>query len=152
MHRKIVPGVLAAGAPVPRIAADADVRAAAKAMAAAGTDALAVVDGDGGFQGIVTAADLARRGLASGADPDRQPVADVMTARPDTLAPTDTVHDAFALMRGRGLCHLAVVEGGKPLGVVSLGSVAAALADALDRAGAETEAAVFGPAGGGGPS
>lgn len=145
MHKKILPGVLSGDVPVAQIGRDATVRAAALAMASSGVDVLAVVGPDGGFAGILTAGDVARRGLGAGADPDRQRVADVMTPNPDTLAPTDSALDAFALMRGRGVGCLAVVDGGKPVGMVTLADLTGALADVLDRAAADAEAGMFTP-------
>lgn len=144
MHRAILPGVIPDGTPVAQIGLDAGLRAAAKAMAAFGSEALAVVDAGGGFVGIVTAGDLARRGLAAGGETDTLRVADVMTPSPDALAPDDSALDAFALMRGRGVGCLAVVDGGKPVGVVTLGDLMTALAEALDAANAAAEAGVFG--------
>lgn len=50
-----------------------------------------------------------------------------MTANPFTVTPDDTVPTADALMKKHGIRHLPVVAGGKVVGVISKGDVAAAL-------------------------
>jgi acetoin utilization protein AcuB len=47
-------------------------------------------------------------------------VEEVMTPDPVTLAPTQTVRDAFALMNERGFRHVPIVEGGVLVGVISM--------------------------------
>jgi acetoin utilization protein AcuB len=43
-----------------------------------------------------------------------------MTPDPTTLAPTDTVDDAYKLMTERGFRHVPIVEGDVLLGIVSM--------------------------------
>ncbi len=46
-------------------------------------------------------------------------IGDVMTARVETIAPTESAEDAWQRMRELGLRHLVVVEGKKIVGVLS---------------------------------
>ena len=56
-----------------------------------------------------------------GKNPATTLLADVMTSRPNTLAPGGTAADALRLMRDAGFRHLPIVEQGRILGVVSRG-------------------------------
>jgi acetoin utilization protein AcuB len=47
-------------------------------------------------------------------------VEDIMTPDPLTMAPTDTVGDAYALMRERGFRHVPISESGLLLGLISM--------------------------------
>jgi CBS domain-containing protein len=47
-------------------------------------------------------------------------VEDIMTPDPMSLAPTQTVGDAYALMKEHGFRHVPIVESGLLLGMVSL--------------------------------
>jgi len=49
-----------------------------------------------------------------------------MTANPFTVSPDDSVPDAAAVMKQHNVRHLPVVSGGKVVGVVSKGDIAAA--------------------------
>jgi CBS domain-containing protein len=70
--------------------------------------------------GIVTERDMTVRVVAAGLDPDTTPVRDVMTADPDTLAPSDTASDAIRMMKSRNYRHLPVVDHGHVMGMVSV--------------------------------
>jgi hypothetical protein len=50
-------------------------------------------------------------------------VEDIMTPDPLTLAPTDTVGDAYGLMRERGFRHVPISEAGLLLGLISMTDV-----------------------------
>jgi len=49
-----------------------------------------------------------------------------MTANPFTVTPEHTVPQAMAVMREKGVRHLPVVSGGRVVGVLSKGDIAAA--------------------------
>ncbi|NJM91104.1 MAG: CBS domain-containing protein, partial [Myxococcales bacterium] len=56
---------------------------------------------------------------ADGHDPDQTTLADVMTANPDTIAPTATAIEALRRMDDGGYRHLPIVEHGRVVGIVS---------------------------------
>ena len=82
-----------------------------------------VEDEKGLLAGIVTDRDLAIRATAEGADPKTTKVTSVYTKDITTLAPTDTVQDAIKQMRANDVRRLPIVEGGKAIGIVSLGDI-----------------------------
>jgi CBS domain-containing protein len=82
-----------------------------------------VEDDKGKLAGIITDRDLAIRATAEGADPKTTKVTTVYTKDITTLAPTDTVQDAIKQMRANDVRRLPVVEGGKAIGIVSLGDI-----------------------------
>lgn len=77
--------------------------------------------------GVLTDRDIVLRGVAEGRDPDATTVGAVCTPPPVvTLAPDDTTDRAAELMRHHAVRRLPVVEhGGVPVGVVTLGDLAA---------------------------
>jgi CBS domain-containing protein len=48
----------------------------------------------------------------------------VFTREVTSVAPTDTVQDAMHMMRTHDIRRLPVVEGGRAIGIVSLGDIA----------------------------
>ncbi|MGW8748096.1 CBS domain-containing protein [Streptomyces sp. NPDC055794] len=78
--------------------------------------------------GMLTDRDIVIRGVADGRDPDETTVGAVCTPPPVvTLDPDDTTDHAAELMRRHAVRRLPVVEhGGVPVGVVTLGDLAAA--------------------------
>lgn len=77
--------------------------------------------------GVLTDRDIVVRALAEGRDPAETTVGSVCTPPPvATLAPDDTTDLAMELMRRHAVRRLPVVErGGCPVGMVSLGDLAA---------------------------
>lgn len=77
--------------------------------------------------GMLTDRDIVVRALAEGLDPAATSVGSVCTRPPVvTLAPDDTTDHAAGLMRRYAVRRLPVVEhGGCPVGIVSLGDLAA---------------------------
>ena len=87
-----------------------------------------VEDDQGMLAGIVTDRDVAIRATAEGADPKTTTVEGIFTHEVTALAPADTVHDAVRLMRAKNVRRLPVVEGGKAVGIISLGDISVATA------------------------
>ena len=81
-----------------------------------------VVDGDQ-IAGIVTDRDIVVRAVAEGRD-GQTTVADVCSSNVVTLSPDDDLKKAAKLMRESDVRRLPVTEGGKPVGIVSLGDLA----------------------------
>jgi CBS domain-containing protein len=82
-----------------------------------------VVD-DGSIRGIVTDRDIVVRCVAEGADVREATVGDVCSGRLTTVASDASIEDAARIMRDNALRRLPVVDGGKPVGIVTLGDLA----------------------------
>ncbi|MER6123934.1 CBS domain-containing protein [Streptomyces sp. NPDC001795] len=85
-----------------------------------------LVAGDGQVIGVLTDRDITLRAVADGADPLTVSAGAVCTPDPVVIGPDDPVSAAFELMRGHAVRRLPVVEGGRPVGMVSLGDLAVA--------------------------
>jgi CBS domain-containing protein len=96
---------------------------AARTMRDANIGNVIVVD-NGRICGIVTDRDITVRGVAEGKDVSSLKLRDICSQEITTLSPTDSVDDAVRLMREKAVRRLPVVEGGKPVGIVSLGDLA----------------------------
>ena len=81
---------------------------------------------DGRLVGIVTDRDLVIRGLASGSV-DSMSLADVCTGEVTAVEQDADVAQVAQLMQERSLRRVPVVDGERPVGIVSLGDLAAAL-------------------------
>jgi len=99
------------------IAPGATVQEACLAMHKRRVGAVLVVEGQR-LLGIFTGRD-AVHALATGLDPQRTLVGQVMTAEPCCLSPHARAEEALRLMQDGGFRHLPVVEDGHLLGVVS---------------------------------
>jgi len=75
---------------------------------------------DGQLAGIFTERDLMSRVVASGKDPARTPVSQVMTDDPLTVAPNDPLETCMTLMKRHGFRHVPVCAGRELRGIVSL--------------------------------
>ena len=96
---------------------------AAQVMRDEGIGDVLVVDGER-LAGVVTDRDIVIRCLADVADPSRWTVGDAATAEVLTLTPDSTIEDAVALMREQDVRRIPVVEGERPVGIVTLGDLA----------------------------
>jgi CBS domain-containing protein len=81
-----------------------------------------VMDGER-LVGIFTERDVLTRVVPQQLDPRRTPVGEVMTRNPMTIPPTRTVQEAMMIMTDSRKRHLPVVQGGKVVGLVSIGDV-----------------------------
>jgi CBS domain-containing protein len=97
--------------------------AAARSMRDGNIGDVVVVDKDQ-IQGILTDRDIVVRALAEGRDPARTTVGEICSRELTTLSPNDAIGDAEKTMRARAIRRLPVVEGGRPVGIVSLGDLA----------------------------
>jgi CBS domain-containing protein len=102
---------------------DASLAEAARVMRDRGIGDVIVVEGDDAA-GIVTDRDIVIRGVAEGADPNTTRLGQVVSGDLTSVAPDDPVERAIELMREKAVRRLPVLEGGKPVGVVSLGDLA----------------------------
>lgn len=83
-----------------------------------------VLDQSDGLCGIVTDRDIVVRVLAEGKDPQATSLSEICSSEVLTLSPNDAVGDAVKLMREKAVRRLPVVEGSKPVGIVSIGDLA----------------------------
>ena len=74
--------------------------------------------------GIITDRDIVLRTVAEGQDPATTTLADICSHALLTVTPADSVEEAVRLMRTHAVRRLPVVEGGKAVGMVSLGDLA----------------------------
>ncbi len=81
-----------------------------------------VIDG-GRLVGIITQGDCAIRVLLAGLDAKATPVSQIMTRDPMTVKPEDPLEACMGLMANRNFRHLPVLEGGRVVGVVSIGDI-----------------------------
>ena len=84
--------------------------------------AVLVLDGDT-LAGIITQGDCAIKVLLPGRDAKETAVHEVMTVNPMTVKPSDPLEACMGLMANRGFRHLPVLNGGKLVGVISVGDV-----------------------------
>jgi CBS domain-containing protein len=97
---------------------------AAKQMRDADIGVVVVTD-NGDVAGLVTDRDIVVRGIAEDLDPFTTTLATCCTTGDTvTVTPDDTIDHAVGLMREHAIRRLLVVEGGKPVGIVSIGDFA----------------------------
>ena len=77
----------------------------------------------GGVVGIVSERDVVRYLHERGPDLLRRPVGEIMSAVAVTCGPDDPVDDLAALMTNNRVRHVPVLEGGRLVGIVSIGDV-----------------------------
>lgn len=83
-----------------------------------------LIEEGGRLAGIITDRDLVVRAIAEGRDVTAK-LGDIVSSEVVCITPTDTADDAIRLMREHALRRVPVVENGKPIGIVSLGDLAA---------------------------
>lgn len=96
---------------------------AARMMREADIGDVMVLD-DGEMCGIVTDRDIVVRAIAQGKDPAITPLRDICSRELTTITANRPVDEAIKLMRGKAIRRLPVMDGRKPIGVVSLGDLA----------------------------
>ena len=109
---------------VVRIHPDEPVEVAARALAHYNVGAMPVCGSDGRLCGVVTDRDLVTRCMASGRDPGRTQVREVMTGRVISVRPDTDAGAAAHLMGREQIRRLPVTENGKLCGLISLGDLA----------------------------
>jgi CBS domain-containing protein len=102
---------------------DATLTEAAKSMRDEEIGDVIVLSG-GQVTGIVTDRDIVIRAVADGHDPQSTTIGQVASRDLTTLSPDETVEDAIRLIRDNAVRRLPVVEGNRPVGIVSLGDLA----------------------------
>jgi CBS domain-containing protein len=103
----------------------ATVREAGQAMRRSDVGDVLVMRDDAIF-GIVTDRDIVVRNVAEGRDPNRALLDEICSRSLVQVSPDDSIDHAIALMRERAIRRIPVVVGDTPVGIVSLGDLAAA--------------------------
>lgn len=110
------------------IAPDASVLDAIRAMAERGIGALLVTRA-GELVGIVSERDYARKVILRSRSSKDTPVAEIMTPTPLCVSPASSVDECMRLCTDQRVRHLPVMDGGKVIGVVSIGDLVKAVID-----------------------
>ncbi len=108
------------------IGPDAPVIEALRRMAEREIGALLVMEGPA-LVGIVSERDYARKVVLQGRASKDTPVREIMTTQVRTVAPTDTVEHCMQLVTDRRIRHLPVLDGGRVVGVLSIGDLVKAV-------------------------
>jgi CBS domain-containing protein len=95
---------------------------ALKMMAEKNVGALVVMEGEK-VVGLVTERDYARKIILMARSSKETPVRDVMSSPVVCVRPHQTNEECMALMTEKRLRHLPVIEGGKLIGLISIGDL-----------------------------
>jgi CBS domain-containing protein len=112
----------AKGTDVYAVAPEAPVYDAIQQMAEKNVGALAVIKGSE-LVGIISERDYARKVILKDRSSRDTPVADIMTASVVTVALDATVDECMRLCTDGRLRHLPVLDGGRVVGMVSIGDL-----------------------------
>jgi len=108
------------------ISPDATVLDALKLMADKNIGAVLVID-HGNLVGILSERDYARKVILKGKSSKDTPVREIMTDKVVCVRPDQTVEECMALMTGKHIRHLPVLEDGQLVGVISIGDAVKAI-------------------------
>lgn len=87
--------------------------------------AIMVTGAEGRLVGLFTGRDAVCRVVAEGLNPETTRLCAVMTLEPDSLPPEKLAADALRMMNQGGYRHLPVLDGWRPVGIVSRGDLIA---------------------------
>jgi CBS domain-containing protein len=111
------------GRTVTTVTPEASLREIVETLASARVGALVVCGQDNHVVGIISERDVVKMLAANGASVLDEPVALYMTKEVRTCTERDTVEWLMEEMTSKRFRHLPVVEGGKLIGIVSIGDV-----------------------------
>lgn len=111
------------GGEVVTVTTGGSVAEAVALLAARRIGAVPVVDGDGAVAGVFSERDVIYCLEREGPSTLERQVAEVMTAPALTVTSDESVIAALALMTRRRIRHLPVVDGGRLVGIVSIGDL-----------------------------
>jgi CBS domain-containing protein len=105
------------------VAPDLDLATVARTMRDEDIGNVLVIDGED-LQGLVTDRDLVVRGMARGLDPSTTKVGGICSTVTASIGPDDELDKAVQLMREHAVRRLPVLDGGRPVGIISIGDLA----------------------------
>jgi CBS domain-containing protein len=108
------------------VAPDAPVLEAIRLMAEHGIGALLVMNGER-LEGIVSERDYARNVILRGRSSNDTPVREIMATDLITVDPSMTAQQCMQIMTERRVRHLPVLEGGRVVGILSIGDLVKAV-------------------------
>ena len=101
---------------------DASVLEALELMAREDISSVLVTEGEA-LKGIFTERDYARKVILRGRNSRDTVIRELMTSNLITITPEQTIADCMNIMTDRHIRHLPVLEGGKVVGLISIGDV-----------------------------
>jgi len=113
----------AKGRDVVTMASTETLDAAIKTLGQYRIGAVVVSDGGGRIAGILSERDVVRLLASKGASALNLPISAAMTAKVQTCTESSTVHGVMEQMTAGRFRHLPVEEGGKLVGIISIGDV-----------------------------
>ena len=105
---------------------DASVLEALETMAREDISSVLVLEGND-LKGIFTERDYARKVILRGRNSRDTVIRELMTTQLITIAPEHTIADCMNIMTDRHIRHLPVIDGGKVIGMISIGDVVKAI-------------------------
>ena len=105
------------------VGSDDTLEAAAREMRDGDVGPVLITDGND-IKGILTDRDIVVRAIAEGRDPSTTRVSDIATSGVIGVEADQPIDAAAELMRENDIRRLAVTEGGRPVGIVSIGDLA----------------------------
>jgi CBS domain-containing protein len=108
------------------VAPDTPVLDALKLMSEKGIGAVLVLEG-GEVAGIMSERDYARKVALKGKTAEETRVSEIMTEEVIFVEPSQPIEECMALMVGKRIRHLPVLEGSKLAGIISIGDVVKAM-------------------------
>ena len=110
------------GSTVYSVAPDAMVFEAIKLMAEKNVGALLVMKGEK-LVGIISERDYTRKVFLRGKSSKETGVDEIMSSNVSTTKPSESVDECLRLMTDKHIRHLPVTDGGKVIGVISIGDL-----------------------------
>ena len=114
------------GATVHTVPPDATITAVLDIMTRSNIGSVVVALGDR-LMGVFSERDYVRKVKPHGDVRAETPVEKLMTSNVLTVSPTQTVEDCMSLMTDNRVRHLPVVDGGRLVGIISIGDVVKAV-------------------------
>jgi len=82
-----------------------------------------LIDDEHHYVGILTEADICRKGVAQGFDPAKTPVKTCMSKPIISIEGHEPILEAVQIMKAKGIRHLAVTENTTIVGILSVADV-----------------------------